>query len=90
MSIRNRIEIFQHGWIKDSITLLFAFTCLFVFKLPAFADVAQSVKLLSSDGAEGDRFGSSVAIDGDFAIIGYLLLKTENIVPVPPTSFCLL
>jgi hypothetical protein len=31
---------------------------------------SQQVKLLPSDGAEGDRFGSSVSIDGDTALIG--------------------
>ena len=32
----------------------------------------QLVKLLPSDGASGDQFGSSVSISGDFAVIGAL------------------
>ncbi|MHC4646992.1 MAG: M4 family metallopeptidase [Planctomycetota bacterium] len=31
---------------------------------------SQQAKLTASDGAAGDRFGSSVSIDGDYAIIG--------------------
>lgn len=31
---------------------------------------AQQAKLLASDGANGDGFGSSVSIDGDYAIVG--------------------
>jgi len=30
----------------------------------------QQTKLLASDGAEGDEFGCSVSIDGDYAIVG--------------------
>ena len=31
---------------------------------------AQKVKILSSDGAAGDEFGSSVSISGDYAVVG--------------------
>jgi len=33
-------------------------------------DWTQQAKLLASDGAEGDDFGVSVSIDGDYAIVG--------------------
>ena len=33
-------------------------------------DWLEQAKLLASDGAEGDRFGGSVSIDGDYVIVG--------------------
>jgi len=41
----------------------------YVFKRDGTAWIEQA-KLLASDGAAGDRFGVSVSIDGDYAIIG--------------------
>jgi uncharacterized protein YceK len=60
----------------------------------------QQQKLLASDGAAGDQFGSSVALEGDTAFIGawfdddngansgsaYVFTKSgENLPPAPPT-----
>ena len=43
----------------------------YVFKRPATnSSWAQEAKLLPSDGAAGDRFGASVSISGDYAIVG--------------------
>lgn len=63
-------EEYRSGEATVSIIFVFVFACLFVFNHPVFADVTESAKLLPSDGAEADWFGSSVAIDGDYAIAG--------------------
>jgi hypothetical protein len=48
---------------------------IFVFLLPAglvYADGPEQAKLTASDGADGDGFGRSVSISGDYAIVGAL------------------
>ena len=47
----------------------------YVFVKPAsgWADGTQTVKLTADDGATGDRFGVSVAVDGDTAVVGAYL-----------------
>ena len=63
-------------WFKSSLTILAVAAisfCLIGGTVPApgYADVGdQLAKLLPDDGAEADRFGYSVAISGDIAIVG--------------------
>ena len=44
----------------------------YAFERPqgGWADMTETVKLTASDAANGDRFGASVAIDGDVALVG--------------------
>ena len=42
----------------------------YVFVRDAFGEWTELAKLLASDGAAGNRFGWSVAMDGDTAMIG--------------------
>ncbi|RZB38448.1 MAG: hypothetical protein SRB2_00196 [Desulfobacteraceae bacterium Eth-SRB2] len=42
----------------------------YVFTRNAIGDWSQQAKLLAADGASGDFFGESVAVDGDTAVIG--------------------
>ena len=44
----------------------------YVFEKPSsgWANMTQTDKLLAPDGASNDRFGSSVAVDGNYAIVG--------------------
>jgi hypothetical protein len=54
---------------KTSALIIFA-SLLFTTHF-TFADTwPQMQKLLASDGAANDRFGYSVAIDGDYAVVG--------------------
>jgi hypothetical protein len=47
-------------------------------KLPIEDIIAQSAKLLASDGKAGDRFGKSVAVSGNTAIVGANSSNTGN------------
>ena len=57
-------------------TLKFSFFCIAVLallgsvQLGAAADFKEAAKLLAADGTTDDRFGTSVAVDGDTAVIG--------------------
>jgi hypothetical protein len=43
---------------------------VYVFRRQAAGTWTQEAKLLASDGQAGDRFGSAVAVSGDFALVG--------------------
>jgi hypothetical protein len=64
------IEAAMITFTEKSALILFAFVSLFCG--PAFGQVTETEvqKLIPIDLESGDRFGSSVAIDGDTAIIG--------------------
>ena len=54
----------------NSIVILLFITAMFlVFSEPINAQIGQ-FKILASDGAEGDDYGWSVSISGDYAIVG--------------------
>ncbi len=52
-----------------SLALAAALVCISALLLPSPASAAEQ-KLIASDGASFDRFGRSVAIDGDTLVIG--------------------
>ncbi|RRJ98068.1 hypothetical protein Ga0100231_006620 [Opitutaceae bacterium TAV4] len=44
----------------------------------------ESVKLLASDGAKDDYFGTSVSLSGDSALVGAFTMTTRGPIPVLP------
>ena len=65
----SRLKVFGKGVNLVPIKMvrfLFSFTVLWVIP----CSVLGQTKLLPSDGAEGDRFGTSVSINGDRIVVG--------------------
>ncbi len=58
----------------------------YVFTRDGAGAWSQQIKLLASDGAGGDLFGYSVALDGDTAVIG--ALGDDDKAPFPARRIC--
>jgi len=61
-------RIIAGAWVDDD--LGFASGSAYIFERDPNGNWTQAAKLLASDGAPLDRFGISVAIRGDYAIVG--------------------
>ena len=65
----NSNRVFTRSKHNSIVFLLFITAMFLVFIEPVNAQIGQ-VKILASDGAEGDDYGWSVSISGDYAIVG--------------------
>jgi hypothetical protein len=70
MSSTIRIVKLRPWVVSDLISFLITLISFCIFNNTVFADMTQTAKLLPSDGLQGDHFSQSVAIDGDYSIIG--------------------
>ena len=68
--IKKRYSLFEHPMLLTKVHTLFFAVFFFLFTSSLWAQPPNLDKILASDGAYSEWFGSSVSISGDQLVIG--------------------